>query len=174
MKFTLLPYTERDGIRTVPDSEIRKLFDRTEKDGLADIVFCEGTIQTPEEFLQMAKYSDCLFWVLLDGTETVGYTWLNRFENRSAQQHFCVFKEYWGKAIDLGKYVLHEIMHIKDKQDRFIFDLLTGFVPAWNKKAINFSLKCGGQTHGEIPNAIWNQVKQQSESAVFIYYTRGQ
>ena len=169
----LLPYTEVDGIRTVPDSDMKRLFERTVDDDLDKIVFYEGTIQTADEFLKAMKYGDILFYILMVDNKTVGYTWLNRFENHTARQHFCVFKEFWGQSVDLGKRVLSIFLDMKDKDENYIFDLLTGFVPAWNARAIQFSQKCGGKTHGIIPNAIWNQEQQKSEDAVFIYYTRG-
>lgn len=167
----LLPYTKIDGIRTVTDSEIKKLFTRTVSDGLDKIVFYEGTIQTEDQFLIAMKR--VLFFIIKQQEETIGYVWLNRFENHTARQHFCVFKEYWGQSEQIGRDVLSMIMNRKDSHGTFIFDLLTGFVPAWNKRAIAFALKCGGKTYGVIPNAVWNHKKQKSEGAVFIYYTRG-
>lgn len=172
MTISIRPYTEIDGIRTYSDSEIKELFERTVRDGLDRIVFYEGTVQTAEQFLNIMKSGSVLFYALMSDGEIIGYTWLNRFENHTARMHFCVFQEYWGKTLDIGKFVLDKIMHMKDLEGNYIWDLLTGFVPAWNKRAINFALKCGGQSHGKIPNAIWNQEKQQSEDAVFIYYTR--
>ena len=171
MKFQLFPYTEIDGIKTASDSVVRNLFKRTMADGLDKIVFYEGGIQTEDEFLSMAK-GNVLFYFLMDDNKAIGYMWLNRFENHTARQHYCVFKEYWGHTIDIGKFTLRTLLNMKDKDDNFVFDLLTGFVPAWNKKAISFSLKCGGKSLGTVPNAIWNCDKQQSEDAVFIYYTR--
>ncbi len=173
MNFSILPYIELDGIRTVPDSKIKGLFDQTVTDCLQDIVFYEGTIKTAESFLAMAKSFGTFFYLLYDDKDVVGYTWLNRFENKTARQHYCVFKKFWGKSIDIGKFTLESFLKQKDSEGDYIFDLLTGFIPAWNKKAINFSLKCGGKTYGEIPNAIYNAKMQRSEPAVFIYYIRG-
>ncbi|MGD9826873.1 hypothetical protein [Desulfobacter sp.] len=171
-RFFMLPYMERDGIRTAADSTIKALFTRTGEDGLVPVVFYEGTIATADAFLSMAKAPGTMFFILMDGTQTIGYTWLNRFENHTARQHFCIFKSYWGNSLDVGKWCLHEVLHMQDNAGSFVFDLVTGFVPAWNKRAINFVLKCGGQTHGVIPNAIFNGETGMSEKAVFIYYTR--
>ena len=173
MSFRLLSYTEIDGIRTAADSDIKKLWERTVNDGLDKIVFYEGTIKDACGFLKMAKDLGTAFYFIFDGTEVIGYTWLNRFENRTARQHFCVFLEYWGKTLDVGKYVLDYFMHMKNPAGEYCLDLLTGFVPAWNERAIKFSLKCGGKTHGKIPNAIFNGATGKSEDAVFVFYTRG-
>lgn len=173
MGIEMIPYTEVDGVRTATDSRIKEMFERTVKDGLDKIVFYEATIRTADEFLQAMKFGDVLFYFLAVDGRTVGYTWLNRFENHTARQHFCVFKEHWGRSLDLGRFVLDKLIHLKDRDGNFLFDLLTGFVPAWNKRAVDFSLKCGGKTHGAVPNAIWNNEKKCSEDAIFIFYTRG-
>ncbi len=170
----LFAYAEIDGIRTAPDSQIVGLWERTEKEGLVGTVFYEGTIKSAESFLAMAKHPGTAFYLIIMNDAVVGYTWLNRFENKTARQHFCVFREYWGGLVEIGKSVLHQFLHMRDNSGRFVVDLLTGFVPAWNKRAIKFSLKCGGKTYGEIPSAIYNAKTGTSEPAVFIYYSRGE
>jgi len=169
-----MPYTERDGIRTAADSDIKRLFERTEQDGLVPVVFYEGTIKNKEQFLALARSPSTCFFLLMKGVVTVGYMWLNRMENRTVRQHFCVFKEYWGESVELGRYGLKTVMNMQDRDGSYLFDLLTGYVPAWNERAIKFALKCGGKTHGKIPFAVFNKEKGRSEDAVFIYYTRGE
>jgi len=171
---TLLPYTEVDGIRTAADSDIKRLFDRTVEDGTEKIVFYEGTIKTADQFLHMAKSRNALFYLVIIGTETIGYIWFNRLENKTAHYHFCSFKEYWGKNEEIGKHILPTVLGWKNKKGGYLLDLLIGYIPIWNKRAIAFSLKCGGKSAGTIPNAIWNGETQKSEDAVFIYYTRGE
>jgi hypothetical protein len=168
----LVAYAEIDGIRTAPDSQLRNLWEQTEKEDLVSTVFYEGTIRTAEAFLAMAKSPGTAFYFIMVDDEVAGYTWLNRFENKTARQHFCVFRKYWGSLVDIGKSILNQFLHMKDGKGQFVVDLLTGFVPAWNERAIKFSLKCGGKTYGLIPNAIYNAKTGQSEAAVFIYYTR--
>lgn len=174
MDLKLIPYTETDGIRTFTDTHIKKLFSRTVEDGLDKIVFYDGSIRTEEQFLRAMKYGDSMFFCVSVDNEIIGYTWLNRFENHTARLHFCVFQEHWGDSEELGRATLDKLMYMKDRKDRYLFDLFTGYVPAWNKRAIQFSLKCGGKTYGTIPDAIWNGETQRSEDAVFIYYTRSE
>lgn len=174
MNFQILPYTKNDGIRNISDSNIKKLFDRTKKDGLDKIVFFDGFIQTADQFLFMAKSTGSLFYVLYDDEKVIGYAWLNRFESHTARMHYCTFADYWGHAIDIGKFVLKELIYLKDANGDFIWDLFKGIVPAWNERAVNFSLKCGGKKLGVLPGVIWNQEKQKSEDGIVIYYTRGE
>ena len=173
MQVSLLPYTTIDGIRTVPDSEIKQLFTRTAREGLDKIVFYEGTIKTEDDFLTAVKYKECLFYLVKSKKETIGYVWLNRFENHTARYHFCAFTDYWGHLEEVASTIMTTLMYMEDTEGNYFFDLLTGFIPAWNKRAIQFTLKNGGYSAGVIPNAIWNSEKQKSEDAVFIYYTRG-
>lgn len=168
MEFSIKPYIEIDGVRNIPDSVIKALWDKTCEDGLDAIVFYERTISNADQFLAMAKGA-AAFYVLFDGGLIVGYTWLNRVENFSARQHFCVFKDYHGKSLDLGRFVLDHLMNEKTPDGGYMLGVLTGIVPEWNKPAINFALKCGGKTYGVIPNYI-----KEGEGAMLIYYTRGE
>lgn len=173
MKISLCPYAEIDGMPTIPDSVMRGFFDRTVKDGMEKVVFYEGTISTSDEFLTVMKLPGVLFYVVMDGAEPVGYTWLNRFENHTARCHFCGFKEIWGQGVEVGTEAITQLINRKDSSGNFIFDLFTGFIPEWNEFAINFMFACGAKSAGTIPKAIWNNEKQKSEDAIFFHYTRG-
>jgi len=166
-----MPYVEIDGIRTIKDSEIKNLFVRTQQDGLVETVFYDGFIRTADDFLLLMKHNFTFLWVLKDCEQTVGYMWLDRVEGKAARQHYCTFKEYWGKAVEIGKFVLDKVMALQN-DDGFVFEVLIGIVPEWNKKAVDFSVKCGGVNAGVIPNVIWNGYTKQTENAVLIHYTR--
>lgn len=172
-KYKLLPYIEIDGIRTFRDSEIMNLFSKTEKDGLIPVVFYEGTVQTPLDFLRMAKAQGTLFYVLTIGECHVGYVWLNRPENRTIRLHFCVLREFWCESVSLGKYVLDKLSNMKTKTGEYIFDLFVGWIPEWNTRASRFANACGWKSFGPVPNAIFNIKNGKSEPAFFYYYTRG-
>jgi hypothetical protein len=172
MKINLLPYSEIDGIRTATDSEIMALFTRTQEDELDKIVFYEGTVATKEQFLNIMKHGENLLYLVLADKETVGYAWLNRFENRTARYHFCAFVEYWGDLNEIAKSIMNILINMKARSGEYLFDLFTGYIPVWNQRAIKFTLKNGGKSAGIIPNAIWNAVTNKSEDAEFIYYIR--
>ncbi len=173
MEVSVVPYTEVDGVRTFPDSVIKKLFTRTKEDDLATVVFYEGTIKTEEQFLAAMKYGECLFYIIFIDSDVVGYAWLNRFENHTARYHFCAFKDFWGKLDDVAGVIMSKLFSLKDSTNKPLFDLFTGYIPVWNQPAVKFTLKHGGHSAGEIPNAIYNAETEQSEPAIFIYYTRG-
>ena len=174
MQVSLLPYSEIDGIRTATDSEIMALFTRTREDGLDSIVFYEGTVATKEQFLQVMKYGENLLYLVLSDKETIGYAWLNRFENRTARYHFCAFRDYWGNLDEIAKSIMDILINMKAQDGEYLFDLFTGYIPVWNQRAIKFTLKNGGKSAGVIPNAIWNATTKKSEDAEFIYYIRSE
>lgn len=165
---TIAPYAEIDGIRTFTDTTISGLFTRVVDEGLLDTVFYEGTVTSKEQFLSIMKGNGNLLYILLVKKEIVGFVWLNRFEGRTAHLHFCTFKNTWGTGqnVETGKYVLGKLINIG------CFDLFIGWLPVWNHHAIGFIKKCGAQTAGTIPNAIYNAKAGKSEPAVFVYLTR--
>lgn len=174
MDFKMVPYTEVDGIPMFKDSQIMNLFDRMEKDGTVETVFFNGCVKTREGFLSYMKSKSILLFVFMVDYTPVGFTWLNNIQDRSAQQHLCMFKEFWGRSLDVGIPMLRQVIEMKDNNDEYIFDLLTTIVPAWNKKVINFLHKIGAIRFGSnLPNAIWNDREQRSEEGVMFYFTRG-
>ncbi len=172
MKIDLFPYAQTKGAWNIPDAAIKSLFDRTVADGTNGVVFYEGTISNSDEFLVVMQSPNTLFYVLMHEKDVIGYTWLNRFENHTARNHFCCFKEVWGRGVDVGTVAISQLIHMKDNDGKFIFDAFTGFVPEWNEFALNFALSCGAKVVGKVPNAIWNHEKQKSERATFVCYTR--
>ena len=80
MSLNILPYTQQDGIRTVRDSGIKSLFDRTEREGLLPVVFYGGGVKSADEFLK--KMQNSILWILRDGDKHIGYVWLDHFEGK--------------------------------------------------------------------------------------------
>lgn len=174
MNIKIVPYIEVNGMRTFSDSVIMGLFDRVVGESLYSTVFYEGTITSRDEFLNIMKGQyNHLYVLATEGDNIHGFVWLNRFEGRTAHLHFCTFKNTWGtgKNIEVGKHTLKELINMHGSCGYF-FDLLVGWLPKWNTHAIDFVNRCGAQTAGEIPNAIYNMASGESEPAVFIHLSR--
>jgi len=168
----IIPYCKQDGIRTFRDSDVMGFYDRMEKDGTHKIVFYAGHINSRESFLRYMKDPGTLLYVLIIDNDIVGVTWLDGIEDKSAFDHFCIFSEFWGQdTVALGKTVL-KMLTCTQYEGEYVFDLFKGMVPAWNQRAVDFAVACGGVNLGVVPNGIWNEGKKKSEDAVFIYYTR--
>jgi len=151
--------------------EIMGLYKRTETEGTCETVFCDGSINSKEEFLFAMKYGENELYVVAENT-IKGFVWLNRFESRLARIHFCFFKEAWGDTVRLGKFINSTLINMKDKDGEFLLDMILGYLPTSNRKTLSFLKRIGGQVVGEIPFGVWNKYKQKSESAIVLYYTR--
>ncbi len=172
MEVKIFPYTKRDGIRTMRDSDILGLYDQMVEDGSAELVFYAGHIKNRDDFLKYMKAPGVYLYILEVNKDVVGVTWLDKIEDKTAFNHFCVFSNFWGKnTAGLGRVTLKKLINIGDVHG-FVFDVFKGTVPVWNKRAIEFAQACGGMNLGVVPNGIWNAGKHKSEDAAFIYYTR--
>jgi len=174
MKIELIPYQLVDGIPTFRDSDIRGLFDRMVSDGSADLCCRYGeNIDDAKTFLRAMKRS-LLFVVYVDG-EISGCIWLNGFEARWARCHWVLFSNQWGRDSEvIGRQVLQDIMNMKSEDGQYRWDVLIGFTPSANVRAVNYCRKSGGIILGEIPNVMWNKKTKESELGTIVYYVRGE
>mgnify|MGYP000235863611 CR=1 FL=1 len=169
----IIPYVAIDGIMSLPDSRVMALYDRMVEDGSHTVVFASGDIQNKFEFLEYMKRRGVLLYVLKVDGILAGVTWLDSLEKKTGFMHYCMFSNVWGRSDEIMREVVHQMIHMKDTRGEYIFDLFKGLVPAWNKRAVDFSVRCGGKILGTLPHAVWNYEQGKSEDAVFIYYTRG-
>jgi len=171
LELSLYPYIVNDGIPTLKDSQLLRIFQKMEEDGTLDTVFYESKITFPT-FLAMFKNPDNALWVITDAGIPVGIVWLNNMRERSAQIHFCLFKEVWGeKSVEVGKWVVKELIHLKDRDGYFLFDVITGLTPT-TIKAAKWIFLTGMKKVGEVPNACWIDDQTTSVPGVVSYVTR--
>jgi hypothetical protein len=171
-KVEIVPYCQLDDGWSISDDQVRHLYRCTEMDGTADQVFSDGTLNSPEEFL-LAMQSDAnILYVVIAEEQVVGMAWINRFENRCARFHFCMFSNGWGlDSIDIGKQAVDQIIRQKDDHG-FLFDMFVGLVPSANVRAIAYVLSLGAVKVGEMPFACYNRKTRQSEPGTLVYYIR--
>ncbi len=170
----LLSYTAVDGIPTFQDSFIRGLFERMEREDLVKRVFYDGQTRTPEDFLQMMKFGKNNLFVIEFNGEIAGLCWLNNFDVRRAEFHFCFFENLRGAdAVNVGKQVVMELLYMEDSAGNPIFDLLFGMTEVENKPARIWCKNMGFEHLGVIPSVLWNAAQQKSVPAHFWYVERG-
>lgn len=158
----IITYQHIDGIPTMRDSDIIRLFDRMFDEGLVDTVFYDGSIRNPETFINVMK-DNCLC-VVEEEKKPVAFFWFTDRQARRAQIHFCFFREAReGRAQEVAKFILERIK----KAD---IDCLIGYIPKFNIPAINFCKKIGVQFAGEIPNGIYNYKAGRSEACYIVYF----
>ena len=169
----IVPYTHVDGVPTYRDSEIRDLYNMVSESGYGSI-FNFSDIITPEIFLSEMKKHDTFLHVLYINDTLAGIAWLNRIENRMARLHWSTFSGISIKdKLTLAIRLCELILHMKDDSDEFIFDVLVGYTPSTNSRAIQFCVAAGGHIAGEVPNLLWSNSESKSVPGTIIYYIRG-
>jgi hypothetical protein len=173
----LLPYTVIDGIPTFNDSFIKSIFDRMEGEQLVDTVFYDGEVKTPEDFLHMMKHGINNLFVIAknDRSDIGGIVWLNNFQSRSGCFHFCFFENIKGlEALDVGEYASFFVLNLKNKNGDYLFDVLTGVVPDFNRSARNWCLRVGYKKVGVVPQGVYIASLKKSIKAHIFYAERSE
>ena len=173
MILDIIPYTKIDGIRTFKDSYVMSLYDRVMGEGYSN-VFKDGSIRDSEEFLVSVKQEGCILYAIFYEDKLAAIAWVNRFEQRIARYHFCLFKVITTEQkIEMGTEVLKRLINQKTAAGEFIFDAFVGYVPEDNKLALAYVLACGAKVTATVPNLCWNHTMGKSEPGIIVYYTRG-
>lgn len=174
-QISIIPYRQVDGIWTFKDSYICSLYEQMEHDGTDKTVFINGSVQDRHDFLQMMK-RNISYVVLLDKDPNIiaSCAWLTRLQHNWAQFNFTFFSDFWGRntSIPIGKYVLKQLIHLTDNRGQYVFDAFLGITPTRLSLACRYAYKMNFQKIGIMPNGIWNDREEQSEEALFTYFTR--
>lgn len=165
MDVKIIPYTRVDGIPTFKDSEIYNLYIRMVAENKLEKVFYDGSVTSPEGFLQMFNEGDQFLYVFMNiEGKFLGFFWINHFEGPSCRIHFCMFNSAGKNIIKLAKMGLEFLGKY--------FRPLIGITPINNKVACKLIQKCGCISVGVMPEMIYNYYKQQNEEALISYYLR--
>jgi hypothetical protein len=175
MKLNFITYGKRDGIPNFTNSEILKLYDMMESDGVVDTVFRDGTIRSREDFLQSVVSGYNLLYLVTagDNPEPAFVCWLNNLNGKMAMMHWSCFSRFWGDCSDdVGKFAIDKLIHMKDMEGRYILDVLIGLIPISNERAIDFSQRVGGTLAAVVPHAAYHAEIDETIDAVLVHYTR--
>jgi hypothetical protein len=143
----VLPYSEVNGCRTLPDTALIYIWDRLTADGTVQTVFSECEMTTAQHFIELYKDGRNLpAFVLVDG-KIGGIGWVNGVQKDRAFAHYAFFKEHWGKnTLGMAKALMDYWF-----RPEFPFYLLLGQTPTWNRKAVKFLGRIGWTIAGELP-----------------------
>ena len=143
----ILPYSEVNGCRTLPDTALIYIWDRLEKDGTIKTVFSECDITVAQQFVELCKDNRNLpAFVIVDG-KLGGIGWVNGVQKDRAFSHYAFFKEHWGKkTIEMAKALMAYWF-----RPEFPFYMLIGQTPTWNRRAVKFLERIGWTIAGELP-----------------------
>lgn len=152
-KYSLQTYCEVDGVRTMRDSRILGIFDRLVSQGDLRKVFYDGVIGNRETFLRSMKHGDNALYLVMAGELEVGVCWLNGWKQRTAQVHFCFFREAIKAKVDtvaIGRWMLRELLTIEGQNGEYLLDVLLGGTPANNRLALHYLKRCGWTVAGVV------------------------
>jgi hypothetical protein len=175
-KFELLPYTTVDGIPTMTDSNIARLYERIDTENTVKYLFLDGSVRCAADLINHFKRPGCMCYLVgYSGPkgQVVGFFWLDNFVQCSCQLHYAFFREYWGPtAVEVGRWVLREMITQRDIDGNFCIDVIIGIVPETNRLAVRYARSVLLQSVGVLPEYYFNFYRNRREAGLVTYFTR--
>jgi hypothetical protein len=172
---TLKRYQVIDGIPTLNNSELIRLFEKAKEERLLPLVMYNVDPNTPASaFLHMFKIgTGRLLWLVFYEDELAGWVWLDDIANRTARSHFCLFR--WVSKAKLsetiGKEMFWELFNLKWHNEKTL-QVVRAEMPAFNKPGLWFLENIGLKAFGEIPNAAYRFSTGKFCPMIYLYATR--
>ena len=149
---------------TFRDEEMAALYNRTVTEGLKELLFYDGTVNTVEDFINSIHTGNNLVFIPFVDREPIGIIWLNRFDGETAQGHYVFFKDYWGTG--LPEAASRKFCRIATE---YLFPTLIGVTPMYNKHALQFCKDYGMHEVGIVPKMVWSEAQGKSVDAMIHY-----
>lgn len=166
-EFQLVPYAKLDEGWSLPDEFLYSLAIQMVQEGSFHRVFYEGHITTPEQFLEAMQKPANVPVFFFDGSEPLGFAWLNGVSGGLAFAHFGGLKAARGRAVRVGQ------LAVKYWLTNFPWlELILGITPEPNRLAVRFIERLGFTVLGTIPRVIWDAYGAERVSAVISYLKR--
>jgi hypothetical protein len=156
-----------EGVWTLPDEFLYSLAIQMVQEGTFHLVFYDGTITTPEAFKATMQKPANVPVFFFDGTEPLGFAWLNGLNSGLAFAHFGGLKAAKGRSVKIGQLAVRYWM----ANFKFL-QVILGITPQPNRLAVRFIERIGFRVLGEIPNVLWDAYRAEKVSAVLSYCAR--
>ena len=163
----LVPYVELESGWTLPDEFLYSLAIQMVQEGSFHLVFYDGTITTPEAFKALMQKPANVPVFFFDGSEPLGFAWLNGLNGGLAFAHFGGLKSARGRSVKIGQLAVSYWM----ANFKFL-QVILGITPQVNRLAVRFIERIGFKVLGEIPRVLWDAYRAEKVSAVISYYAR--
>ena len=92
-KTRLVGYRVVEGVPTLTDLQLAKLFERAKAERLLPLVMYNmSPDMTAATFVRFCKDAGRILWLVFYESKLAGWVWLDDFANRTARSHFCFFR----------------------------------------------------------------------------------
>ena len=165
----LVPYVQIDGEWILSEEFLDSVFDKLVSQGLLKTTFWEGKITDQSHFVGLAQNPGNHMVFFFEETNCVGFAWLSSVSANFAFVHFCLFKDVWGSAVEVGLNCVDYWFSWPGSDGTRLLDVLIGIMPGFNHRAHRYVEKLGWTHLGKIPN-MFKDTEGNREDAI-IYYT---
>ncbi len=149
---------------------MESIFDKIVDQGLLKTTFWEGSIADASQFIRMAKNPNNHMVLFFEQKACVGFAWLSAVTSNYAFGHFCLFKEIWGRSVNIGKTCV-DYWFSWPGTGGPLLDVIIGIMPGFNKRAHKYVEKLGWVRLGQIPG-MFRDKDRVRDDAVIYYISR--
>jgi len=157
---------ELDGEWILSEEFLDTVFQKMVGQGLLKTTFWEGTVIDESHFVSLARNKNNHMVFFFEERNCVGFAWLSSVTSNYAFDHFCLFKEVWGRSVEIGKDCV-DYWFSWPGDGGPLLDVIIGIVPGFNKRAHKFVEKLGWTRLGVIPGMFRNQDRDRDDAVIF-------
>ena len=166
----LVPYVQIDGEWILSEEFLEGIFDKIIDQGLLKTTFWEGGVTEKSQFVALARNPNNHLVFAFEEKNCVGVGWLSAVMSNYAFAHFCLFKEIWGRSVNIGKTCV-DYWFSWPGEGGPLLDSIIGIMPGFNKRAHNYVARLGWTRLGRIPGMFRDKTRNR-EDAVIYYISR--
>jgi len=167
----LVPYVQIEGEWILSEEFLDSVFNKLVDQDLLKTTFWEGHITDESHFVTLARNPHNHMVFFFEERNCVGFAWLSGVTSNFAFQHFCLFKEAWGRSVAVGKNCVDYWFSWPGADGLRLLDVLIGIMPGFNKRAHKYVERLGWTRLGVIPG-MFKDLDQNRDDAVIYYTTR--
>lgn len=175
MRSKLVPYVTVDGVRTLRDSQLARLFELAKEDDVLEPALYTEDLETmtAQKFVEFYKKPGLMLCFVYFDRKLAGWVWIDDFGRRTARVHFCTLK--WltreQQTVRCAREIMWQLLSLTDKNGATL-NVLRGETPGYNKLAVRFLRRVGMKVVGEIPMAAHRFATGVSYPMVYSFITK--
>lgn len=164
-------FVSENGKASFSREELSGLYNRVISEGMEELLFYDGTINSCGEFLNSVHSEKTLLFIPFvyddNNYDPLGMIWLNRFERFTAQGHYVFYRNYWGTGLaeKAGRMFMQQVTES-------MFTTLVGVTPLNNPHACQYCKDIGMTEVGIIPKMVYSKAEDKAVDAILHYITK--